>query len=85
MVRRRRVSSSELLEILNRRLAAYEEAEDCHFVGPILPLTELDEEGCNWSRQLSVRCSGREADQYLGRVASKVIDEVAAEYNLVAE
>lgn len=79
------VSKEELLELLNERLQEREDTESCSFVGPIICLKGFDQEGCNWSRQVHLRCSGRDATDYLASVACEVIDEIAGTQNLTPE
>jgi len=75
------VSNKHLLEILNDGLHKYDQCRECYFRGPVGALRRPDPEGCNWSRDLILRCSGRASDS-CQLVAKRVTDEVAKHYNL---
>lgn len=77
------VGKDRLLEILNERLHEYDECKECYFRGAVIPLRYPDPEGCNWSRDLILRCSTPASDS-CKLIAKRVIDEVAQQYNLEA-
>jgi hypothetical protein len=80
-MRRELVSKDDLISILNKKLAKYEECENCRFVG-LLDLAEEDEDGCNWSRtSVTVRCSGVPAD-ICEPFAARIVSEVGKKYNI---
>ncbi len=75
------VSNERLLEILNDSLHEYDQCRECQFPGALIVLRHPDPEGCNWSRDLILRCSTRASDS-CQLVAKRVIDEVTKRYNL---
>ena len=75
------VSNERLLEILNDRLHEYDQCRECYFPGSVIALRHPDLEGCNWSRDLILRCSSRVSDS-CQLFAKRVIDEAAKDYNL---
>ncbi len=56
---RKIVSTDVLVTMMNQELQGYDVCEDCQFDGPILKLQSLAGDGCNWSDQVIIRCSGR--------------------------
>lgn len=79
---RKVVSGIYLLELLNQRLARYAQCQDCTFAGPIRRLKEPEEGGRNWSRYISLTCSGS-VPAGCKRIAERVLDDVSREYNLI--
>ena len=75
------VSKDELISILNKELAKYEDCENCRFHG-VIELAEEDEDGCNWSRSdVIVRCSGVPAEICMP-FAARTVSEVGGKYNI---
>jgi|GEM_PF-2432370 len=77
------VSNQRLLQILNERLHAHDDCKECYFSSAVMALRCPDSEGCNWSRDLNVRCSAR-TSQACKLIAECVIDDLARQYNLEA-
>lgn len=73
------VTASELVQVLNTRLAQTPGLTRCH-VEEIDRLKGLDETGCNWSE--NVNCSGLETDEARGDLL-QVIEEMRGRYNLI--
>ena len=80
-ITRKLVSAETLLQLLNQRLESYGHCHKCHFVGPIRPLPEEDEDGRNWSIFVPLVCSDGVASG-CKRIAERIIDDAAMEYNL---
>lgn len=78
---RQLVSVDRLLGILNERLSQHDICDGCQFQGPVRKLREPDDEGCNWSREVFLRCSGVPGD-LCGPVADRVVYEVTQEFNV---
>jgi hypothetical protein len=78
---RKQVSSERLLRLLNQRLDSYGHCHKCHFVGPIRPLHEMADDGRNWSVFVPLVCSDGVASG-CKRIAERIIDDAAIEYNL---
>lgn len=76
------VSEEELLDILNRELESNPECTGCVFSGPVFPLDDPDETGCNWDQTAVIlTCSGEAVGR--GRpIAHRVIESVARRFNL---
>lgn len=75
-----KVSESELLEILNIELHRDGDHEGCWFTS-VQPLSEIDENGCNWS-SANLRCSGVSAAT-CKLDADQVVQEARAKYRLL--
>jgi hypothetical protein len=75
------VDKDRLLEILNERLHEYDECRECYFTGAVTLLRNTDQEGCNWSRDMILRCSTRSSNS-CNLIGNRVINEVAQQYNL---
>jgi hypothetical protein len=78
---RKQVSPERLLRLLNQRLEAYGHCHACRFAGPIRPLPEAAEDGRNWSRFVALVCSDGVASG-CKRIAERILDDAALEYNL---
>jgi hypothetical protein len=78
---RKLVSAERLLRLLNQRLDGYGHCHACRFVGPIRPLPEVSEDGRNWSRFVPLVCSDGVASG-CKRIAERILDDAALEYNL---
>src|SRR5688572_2867140 len=80
-IKRKLVSPERLLRLLNQRLEGYGHCQTCSFAGPIRVLSELADDGRNWSRFVPLVCS-----EGLGsgckRIAERILDDAAREYNL---
>lgn len=81
-MRRETVRRNRLHEILNEELHRRDPCGECCFTKPPVPLRTLDESGCNWSQDLILRY-GRRGNDSCAQVASRVITEVAARFNLM--
>ena len=79
---RKIVSTDALVTMMNQELQGYDVCEDCQFDGPILRLQSLAGDGCNWSDQVIIRCSGRSIDTHCLRAVLKVLDDVRSRYNI---
>ena len=70
---------TELVHIINDKLAASEAAAECEFSG-VYTLRELDDEGCNWS--MGAYRNGNTPLKICGPVVNKVIRELQGKYNI---
>lgn len=75
------IPKKRLIEIINERLAATEEAADCRFSG-VYTLQETDSDGCNWSD--GYWSAGGVPSEVCGPVVARVLRELKAEYNVEA-
>ena len=86
VIEREVVSNEHLIEFLNEALhgeALHGEQvpDDCRFVGRVYELREPDQTGCNWSDDLTMRCSGG-ANRPSFSVMARAVQEVRRRYNL---
>ncbi len=81
---RKLVSPKQLLDLLNHRLEGYGHCGHCTIAGPVRYLDEVAVDGRNWSTYLPLVCS-EDVGSGCRRIAERIIDDAAAEYNLVAE
>lgn len=79
--RRKVVTAERLLQKLNERLESYGHCHSCHFVGPIRPLREPEEDGRNWSRFVALVCSSA-VGSGCARIAERILDDASVEFNL---
>ncbi|MEX2570828.1 MAG: hypothetical protein WD737_05945 [Gemmatimonadota bacterium] len=80
-IKRKQVSPERLLRLLNQRLEGYGHCHACRFVGPIRGLSEVAEDGRNWSRYVALVCSDG-VGSGCKRIAERILDDAALEYNL---
>jgi hypothetical protein len=80
---RKLVAPDKLLILLNQRLESYGHCHSCRFVGPIRELDELADDGRNWSHFVPFICSDGVASG-CRRIAERILDDAAAEYNVVS-
>ena len=73
------LGETELVRIINDKLAATEAASECKFSG-VFKLRGLDDEGCNWS--MGVYRSGNTPVEICGPVVDKVVRELQGKYNI---
>lgn len=79
--RRKLVSPERLLRLLNQRMEAYGNCQNCSFVGPIRRLEDPADDGRNWSRYIALVCAnGVRAG--CSRIAERIIEDATQEYNL---
>lgn len=78
---RENVRRDELHEILNGELHRQDPCGECRFTQAPGPPRTPDESGCNWSQVLILRY-GRSGNDSCAEVASRVITQVAARFNL---
>jgi len=78
---RENVRRDELHEILNGELHRQDPCGECRFTQAPGPPGTPDESGCNWSQVLILRY-GRSGNDSCAEVASRVITQVAARFNL---
>lgn len=76
---RRELTEPELLNVLNRQLAAHDTCANCRFTS-VSRLEGPDETGSNWSH-VNLRCSGQPAD-VCRPAADHVISTAKEKYNL---
>ena len=77
---RKIVSENELLEILNKEFSKYPDYSQCRFIDMGYKLTELDKDGCNWSRA-NFKCSGVPVEA-CSQIAARIVTEAKKKYNL---
>jgi hypothetical protein len=78
---KKNVTPERLLRVLNERLDGYGHCGSCQFAGPIRRLPEPEEDGRNWSRFIALVCTAA-VGSGCTRVAERIIDDAAQEYNL---
>jgi hypothetical protein len=79
-MKRKLVSQDELLKVMNSELAKHDQCTDCHFTS-ILALREVDEDGCNWSSMVNLRCSGVPSD-ICWPIANRISAKAREKFNL---
>lgn len=87
---RESVSREQLLAIMNEELAKHGVCEDCQIDGPIrlldgpirIRLQEADETGCNWSEDVTTRCSGRSVTRQCYQAVGRVVADARRRYNI---
>ena len=77
---RKIVSEEELISILNGELSKFGECKDCQFYH-VSKLQESDNDGCNWSSEVMLRCSGVPV-KICQKFAHRIINEARKKYNL---
>ncbi|MEX2581691.1 MAG: hypothetical protein WD766_00320 [Gemmatimonadota bacterium] len=80
-IKRKQVSSDQLLRLLNERLEGYGHCHTCRFVGPIRVLEEVADDGRNWSRFVPFVCSDG-VGSGCKRIAERILDDASLEYNV---
>ena len=81
MIEKQLVSGEQLVRIINDRLHEYDDCRECYIKGEVASLRHPDSDGCNWSRDLELRCSSRSGG-ICREIAINIINEVARKYNL---
>ena len=76
---RQELTQPDLLNALNKELAAYDTCADCRFTS-ISKTRDCDETGCNWSGA-NLRCSGQPAD-VCREAADRVIAAARERFNV---
>lgn len=74
------LSQKELESWLTAELRKCEGCEECEVMA-VMPLRETDEEGCNWSRTLTIRATGVPQD-ILHSAFSNVMAKARSKFNL---
>ena len=82
MAERELISGKRLVEIMNAELAKSDVCQDCQIADHILRLREPDEDGCDWSDNIIIRCSGRSISLDCCRAALRVVGEARRLYNV---
>ncbi len=77
---RQLLSREELRSKLNEELSEHDECKNCQLMG-ITELQEEDEDGCNWSDTITLRC-GDIPSEICSPIASRIIFEARSKYNL---
>ena len=80
-IRRKLVEPDALILLLNQRLENYGHCHSCHFVGPVRLLEEVADDGRNWSHSVPFVCS-EGVGSGCKRIAQRILQDAAAEYNL---
>ncbi len=76
---RQQVTAEELIATLNERLAQYEDCEGCYIECAAVPLSEPEDEGCNWSPKVIISGGATEACQ---RIAVRLVEQATDEYDV---
>ena len=74
------VSDEELGNLLTAQLRKQLDCKDVLVIG-ITKLCQPDEEGCNWSDQLTVRSGGVSDDYFLSNL-QKIVQQARLRFNL---
>lgn len=74
------VSKNELLNLMNSLLHENSDLKDCRFTS-VRKLQEADFNGCNWSVDYGLRCSGVPAE-VCAEPAKRVVEALMKIYNL---
>ncbi len=77
---RKVVTKEELQAWLTAEIRKYEGCEDCKF-GGVMPLSEPDEAGCNWSDSVVLRATGVPPEIYKPAL-TKVMFEARSKFNI---
>ena len=80
---RESVSREQLLATMNEELAKHGVCEDCQIDGPIRLFERPDETGCNWSEDITTRCSGRSVTEQCHQTVSRVVADARRKYNIL--
>ena len=74
------LSREELESWLTAELRKFETCENCEVMA-VMPLREPDEDGCNWSKTLTIRATGVPQD-ILNCAFSNVMAKARSKFNL---
>jgi hypothetical protein len=78
---RKLMSLPELNELLTKRLHSFEDCADC-FASVRYTYPESDEQGCNWSPDVTIHMGANAPKETVTGIVSKLIQELRKEVNI---
>lgn len=78
---RKLMSKFEVNEILTSRLRAFDDCADCS-VAVRYTYPEPDEQGCNWSPDVTIRMGAKASEETVTNIVSKLVEDLRKEVNI---